>query len=96
MIKTMKVNVVGYIFPTERKCHRLRAHPGFRYITKFGTGVAFKIFPGSLSCIGDKRKAGADPLSLKRSLIFRLEFGWYHDAFVPCGRKLFLLWTLVC
>jgi hypothetical protein len=43
MIITMKVNAVGYIFPPERACHRLRAGSGFGYITKFGTGVAFKI-----------------------------------------------------
>jgi hypothetical protein len=42
-ITTLKVNVVGYIFPPERACHRLRARSGFRCITKFGTGVAFKI-----------------------------------------------------
>jgi hypothetical protein len=42
-ITTLKVNVVGYIFPPERACHRLRAGSGFGFITKFGTGVAFKI-----------------------------------------------------
>jgi len=34
---------VGYFFPTERMCHRLKAHPGFRLNPNFGTGVAFKI-----------------------------------------------------
>jgi hypothetical protein len=67
MIKTMKVNVVGYIFPPERKCHRLRAHPGFRCITKFGTGVAFKISP-EVYFPADKREAGSVPLQLLRSL----------------------------
>jgi hypothetical protein len=43
MITTLKVNVVGYIFPPERTCQRLRACSGFGYIAKFGTGVAFKI-----------------------------------------------------
>jgi len=42
-ITTLKVNVVAYSFPPERACHRLRAGSGFRYIAKFGTGVAFKI-----------------------------------------------------
>jgi hypothetical protein len=42
MITTLKVNVVAYIFPPERTCHRLRAGSGFGYIAKFSTGVAFK------------------------------------------------------
>jgi hypothetical protein len=68
MITTLKVNAVGYIFPPERACHRLRAGLGFRCITKFGTGVAFKISVkersrrNSLSSITDKKEAGSVPL----------------------------------
>ncbi len=64
-ITTLKVNVVGYIFPPERACHRLRAGLGFRCITKFGTGVAFKISLLKVSkclSIADKREAGSVPL----------------------------------
>jgi hypothetical protein len=54
MIITSKVNAVGYIFPPERICHRLRANSGFGYITKFGTGVAFKM----LTVKGSRQKRG--------------------------------------
>ena len=58
-ITTWKVNVVGYVFPPERACHRLRAGSGFRCMSKFGTGVAFKIslwknFTGLLIMIEEK------------------------------------------
>ena len=41
------MNVVGYISPTERLCHWLRAQLGLGYISKFGTGVAFKMSDAS-------------------------------------------------
>jgi len=43
-LKTLKVNLVAYIFPPERVCHRLRAGSGFGYMSKFGTGVACRIW----------------------------------------------------
>jgi len=56
----VKVNAVAYIFPTERICHRLRADSGFRYMSKFGTGVAIKIRARQMPAC--KRMAGSVPL----------------------------------
>ena len=74
MITTLKVNAVAYIFPPERTCHRLRAGSGFRYIAKFGTGVAY-------------RKTGrfSSVMTIEEPYFLWLEVGWYHDAFVPFG-----------
>ncbi|MBH1940180.1 hypothetical protein I5677_04630 [Mobilitalea sibirica] len=74
MKKTLKVNVVGYIFPPERMCHRLRACSGFRCITKFGTGVAFKISTDIIAYAvsEDRREAGSVPLSLSEELIYEI------------------------
>lgn len=65
---------------------------GFRLITKFGTGVAFK--KSVLIRLADKERPGKLRYNSQEIFAFidkDLKFGWYHDTLVPLGWELFIL-----